>query len=308
MHSSSKKKILPSSLLTQLGETLIKYAEGVELKSQTQKARDILVAAARSFGNSAGHLPAVRSMEGKISTHAMQLLQAQQAMAMAYTVTDGTLLPNGVQTYVIQRGDTSTVSQLNAEERIQEDFGLPTHGATNRVRHASIAACTCQFPTCWGLPCRHMLRLYLHLQVTLMPPCAIRPRWYTHDAESICQQKRKLLRTVTAPSEPGNDTSRRQMTRAQRFSYLLSECKAVAESAAITEEAMELLVKHLDLANAEIAKLELPVNTDAAHSFDPTLFPTGIKNPGLPQAIGRPECKRKLNLGASRRSKKGRAQ
>ena len=302
IHSAIKKKTSASGLLTQLGETLLKYASGSEIRGETRKARDILVHAARSFGNHAGHMVAIQSLEGKISTHAMELLKAQQAQAMAYTITEGLDL-NGTQTYVVQRPCKGTSidqqrTSVDDDMHIYEDYGLSfaTNNSRIQMRHASIYACTCQFQSCWGIPCRHMLRIYLQLQLPTIPDGVVKQCWWTHDAEYIQQQKRKLLRTI--PMQVNIDNTRRDMTRAERYNYLLSESKSLAEVASISEQAMEIFVKHIDMAKEDINKLDLPQNLEGeAHSFDPSLFPSNILNPGLPLSLGRPETKRKENHG-----------
>ena len=120
IHSAIKKHTSASGLLVQLGQTLITYANGAELKHETKRARDILVAAARSFSNQSGHMPAVQHMDGRISGFAMDIVRAQQAQAMAYMVAEGVVLGNGVKTYILQRSVTCPSLPPNANERIQD--------------------------------------------------------------------------------------------------------------------------------------------------------------------------------------------
>lgn len=304
IHSAIKKHTSASGLLVQLGQTLITYANGAELKHETKRARDILVAAARSFSNQSGHMPAVQHMDGRISGFAMDIVRAQQAQAMAYMVAEGVVLGNGVKTYILQRSVTCPNLPLNANERIQEDYALPSSTAmARRVRHTTLYGCTCQFPSCWGLPCRHMLRLYLHLQHTEVPQGVVRDRWMTRDAAYIAEQKRKLLRTTPLLTLTGREnTQPQQMSRSERFTYLMFECKSLGEVASATEDAMDILVKHLDLARAKIAELQLPDELDN-HGFSPDLFPNGVLNPGLPTTKGRPQTKRIESSGRAHKPK-----
>lgn len=306
-----KKETNASGLLTMLAEKLLKYANGAELKSETKKARGLLVSTARSFNNQSGHMAAIQNLDGKISSHAMEIIKAQQAQAMAYNVQLGMTLPNGVQTYILHRfvvdPQASELLAADDEKRLREDYALPCpRTSVVRLRHTTLGGCSCQFPTCWGLPCRHMLRLCLHLQVLQVPRHVINPRWITHDAAHIAQQKRILLRTTTLQMPTGGSRDNQQMTRAERYNYLLSEFKSLSEVASTTEEAMNIVMNHMDLARAKIAELQLP-STDgqgATHSFNTDLFPTNVMNPGLPSAIGRPQRKRIESSGKFANSKR----
>lgn len=300
-----KKRTSASGLLTELGTTLLKYASSVELKSEIRLARGILVSATRNINSS--RMLAIENLSSKISDHAMQILQAQQAQMLGYTIAEGHVLPNGMKTYVVQRARRSSLAEQlpNEAERIHEDYGIPSTHATEQVRHMTINACTCQFQSCWGLPCRHMLRLYFQLQMVEIPEGVVKPRWFTtHDAEYVAQAKRDLLRTL--PMEAGSYANKeRKMTRSERYNYLLSESKAICEVAAISEAAMEVMVKGLDKAKLEISKLELPndFDEDDMHSLDPSLFPFDVRNPGLPVPYGRAQTKRKENSGKAQTSK-----
>ena len=301
-----KRHTSASGLLTQLGEKLLRYANGAEIKSETAKARCLLLAATRSFGNQAGHMAAVQSLDGSISEHAMDIVKAQQAQAMAYNVVDGPTLPSGVRTFVIERSSAGPQLPAIEDERNQEDYALPrTSTSASRVRHTTLHGCTCQFPTCWGLPCRHMLRLLLHLQVAEVPHGVVRSRWMIHDASYVTHKKRELLRTAPMSILPrGSSSNMRKMTRAERYAFLTSECKSLSEVASAAEEAGDILVKHLDLARAEIAQLQLPVDEGMnTHSFNPRLFPNGVLNPGLPTPHGRPQSKRIESSGKSAKPK-----
>ena len=293
-----------SGLLTELGLTLLKYASSVQLKSEIRLARGILVVAARNIHCS--QMIAVQNLTNKISGHAMEILQAQQAQMLGYTIAEGLTLPNGIKSYVVQRAIESSPTQPLPDEakRIHEDYGIPCAHNTNQVRHVTAYACTCQFQNCWGLPCRHMLRLYFQLQMAHIPEGVVRQRWFTYDAEYVEQAKRNLLRAL--PMEGGSFASmERKMTRSERYNYVLSECKSACEVAAMSDEALEVLVNHLDRAKQEISKLELHNNLveDEMHSLDPRLFPTNVLNPGLPVPIGRAQTKRNENTGKAQSSK-----
>ena len=260
------------------------------------------MAATRSYGSHSGHMVAIQNLEGKISSHAMDILKAQQSQTMAYTIADGVTLPNGSKTYVVHRVASPFFDQsLSKEvEHTQEDYGLNNaSNSVSRARHVTTHACTCQFPSCWGLPCRHMLRLYLQLQLPEMPEGVVKQRWCTHSIEYIAQEKRKLLRTM--PIDNVFSQSQAKMTRFDRYRYLLHESKSICEIAALSEASMDVLVKHLDMAKLEISKLQLDDSYET--SMDPSLFPSDVLNPGLPQAIGRPATKRKENHGKFERSK-----
>ena len=74
IHHAVKKKTFASRLLTQLGDILLKSASGVEVRSWTCRARDLLVATIGPCVSHLGHMVAIQKLEGKISCHAMDII------------------------------------------------------------------------------------------------------------------------------------------------------------------------------------------------------------------------------------------
>ena len=52
-------------------------------------------------------------------------------------------------------------------DEIVDINGTPRSSLMSNSHVASLLGCTCQFPKCWGLPCRHMLRVMFHLGIDL---------------------------------------------------------------------------------------------------------------------------------------------
>lgn len=305
IHHAVKTRTSSSGLLVQLAETLLSYADGAAMKHETSRARDILLAGSLSFSNQTGHMALVQNLQDKVSSHAMDIIKAQQAQAMAYYVEPEGFTPDGMQIYCVKRSCEPPSLMKVADERIQEDFALPRSTASGgRVRHTLLDRCTCQFSSCWGLPCRHMLRLYLHLQISEVPQGVVKARWITHDATYIAEQKRNLMRMAPMRILSSACDNNRQYTRSDRYTYLLSEFKSLGEVASLTEETMNMFVKHLDDFRAEIAAVQLPVATNA-HSFNPELFPNGlVLNPGVPLVPGRPQSTRIRSSGENPKGKR----
>ncbi|XRB17401.1 MULE domain-containing transposase [Pseudoscourfieldia marina] len=87
----------------------------------------------------------------------------------------------------------------------EHDYGL---AAEYRTWRCSATWCECLYPACWGLPCRHMLRLYMQQNLTQIPEEAIAGLWWNvGDSDAV------RLRVEELPNTQQNTRKKRRSMR-----------------------------------------------------------------------------------------------
>ena len=180
---------------------------------------------------------------------------------------------------------------MTIDERICEDHHLQDQSMT--VRFTTESDCTCQFQSCWGLPCRHMLALYLQMGKDKVPEGVVAERWKKKSAQDVVAARRKLLQQLPGSLQVrAQTTTVRPWTDRDRYSYIVSESKAVCEHASKSDVGVEILIKHLDRAKQEIAQ-EITAG-------QPSSSAVLINNPPHKPKRGRPEGRRIESSGKKR--------
>ena len=156
-------------------------------------------------------------------------------------------------------------------------------------RFTTMKDCTCQFHSCWGLPCRHMLALYQFLQLPDVPEGVVADRWKKKSAADVLAARRNLLQQLPGSLQVSAQTATRTWSDRDRYSYIVSESKAVCEHASKSDAAVEILIKHLDLAKEEIARKII--------AGQPSTRNVPIQNPPTQVAKGRPQSRRFESAG-----------
>ena len=143
---------------------------------------------------------------------------------------NGTLRPSALSTVTNDDGSV-TSSQCNA------DFGLGDADAAGHI--ATLHDCSCQFPSVFGLPCRHVLHLHTQQQTTtLQYECA--KRWATRLPEVDLRNLRSL-RALPIPSAQPALRNASAPTFADRRSLLLDEFLPILDAAARNADAFHAL-------------------------------------------------------------------
>lgn len=290
IHAVIKKFLGATTLLTALAEKLVRQRVTIDGNRDLKVAKDALKATTHGMQS---HLPAVQALVNEVSTHAADILRAQEAQILPYTVSRMGVMPTGATWYQAIHNSITDPPALAGS--VAEDYGLPTPTSTRpkiythrvTLSHepdgASRSQCTCQFPTCWGLPCRHMLAVTHALQHKTLPRDVVAAHWRTITDKEAEDKMRTLLRT--APGEVAA-AAPRPMTQQERYAYCSAESKAVVELAASSPEAMELFVKCLDDCKDKLRALQ-PVLPEAS-----TAGPS-VHNPPTTHTSGKPQSKRR---------------
>ena len=191
--------------------------------------------------------------------------------------------------FQVYRGQEDT--HMTIDERICEDHHLQDQSMT--VRFTTESDCTCQFQSCWGLPCRHMLALYLQMGKDKVPEGVVAERWKKKSAQDVVAARRKLLQQLPGSLQVrAQTTTDRPWTDRDRYSYIVSESKAVCEHASKSDVGVEILIKHLHRAKQEIAQ-EITAG-------QPSSSAVLINNPPHKPKRGRPEGRRIESSGKKR--------
>ena len=246
IHSAVAHFLSTNRLLTELLEQLDKYSGNVELRIATRDLRfhARLVCRAQACMEQPYTIEAANF---GLSAYALVLLKAQLQQASFYDMDEPSAAAGG-QVFAVSRSAAADVEpSAEGEGEHDADVGLSTPG-TSGVRHVLIpegegmVSCSCQYQECYGLPCRHILRVMLLLQRPL-PTSGIDQRWVVRSAE---QQNAAVL-ALLALRPPARDAAAgpAQPTRDERYELIMGVAKGLAEAGSMSASAYELVMAGL---------------------------------------------------------------
>ena len=201
-----------NKLITKLADLIIMHNLHSRRKGEIEQ-----VVLLKAHAKQAEPLPVVKSLHGKISEYAYHIVLAQNAQAMQYAIAELSTDEGQLHTPSPVPG-TSEQARVFRVERIQQvqsqapgffvdehgfmhdfepavDYGLQPSGK-DRITH--LTGCSCQFPRCFGLPCRHMIRAYVQAGVHEFPVSLIHAKWM-EVADSVIIMRTRQLMTVPRP-------------------------------------------------------------------------------------------------------------
>jgi hypothetical protein len=140
---------------------------------------------------------------------------------------------------------------------VAEDYGLPRTTETATHHLVTPKTCSCQFPSCWGLPCRHMLALYFNQSWDAVVEGVISTRWLTISQDEAINKFRALLNNLIGEDHGASSSFTRSqtMTQHERYAYCLAESKVVIDIAALTTSGMEAYLDCLDACKRRLRDL-----------------------------------------------------
>ena len=249
------------TLLTKLVEMLLRDNASCQKQRDVSDWRKRL----RHEQHKESQLPVVAQELGKITEFAYDLLTSQGMQAMQYEVREqegsadvppdgGT--PEPVYTVTrIQGKQEADDLKLDDDGYIAED-GIPfeeEYGLieTSSNRWTTCKSCSCQYVTCFGLPCRHMIRIYAHLQLRTIPPNVIQRKWRAMSASEI-EMAASALRAKPRPSRRHRASEQAaqpsSLSVEDRRALVLRETFTLVEAASKSDEVCYFLknaVRHL---------------------------------------------------------------
>ena len=116
------------------------------------------------------------------------------------------------------------------------DFGMADVGSV-KSRKTSCVDCSCQFKRCFGLPCRHELKVCIICDVSTYPIELIAAKWLQTDEATDRQALQNLYATPAVVSTPATDTNpdptglSRALSKSEKTILLQREFSAIVDMA-----------------------------------------------------------------------------
>ena len=208
-----KRLLTASSLLTRVATQLVEDNTACRTAQETSDLVRLLQDVA-SLGVTP---PMVAAVQNKVTPYAYALLRAQATQAVFYnaqkvqessagSATDGAAaacedcdaqwLVRRVRPDAKESPELRFDADGNAHFSYEDDHGLTD---TMPERTTTIRTCSCQFPSCFGLPCRHMLRLYFQQNVNEVHMETINSKWHRKTTAQV-EMAASALRMLPKPS------------------------------------------------------------------------------------------------------------
>ena len=227
VHAAIAHFLRASTLLTCLLPQLEGYSLDVSVRASVREYRFIqrLLAAAEQCMSH----PFITALTKDLTGYALVLfkVQLQQSQFYAAVAVPG---EEGVFT-VTRRAGTWGVEGDAEAQRGDADLGISAPRFT-APRRTTLMACSCQFLVCYGLPCRHMLILYI-LQQQELSLALFDPRWKQRLPAAVLAAEQALLQRRPSRAQ-GSAVA--QPDRAERYGLLLAAARGVAAVGAETAQ------------------------------------------------------------------------
>jgi len=202
VNSAVSDSLRASDLLTTLVNLLEAYSRRSKdnRRAEAHRLDQNQQAAARSV------MPLIASVQGKISPYAYKKLCEQGVQAIQYSISnkddEGILLDNGYFNLSRTPPPTNNVplrtkDLIGAMEDESEDAGIDTH-ENCRSRMTTQHTCTCQYLSCYGIPCRHILRLLDWLGITQLPLTLFSLKWHRNSTDDNIASVTEFFRTASS--------------------------------------------------------------------------------------------------------------
>jgi hypothetical protein len=178
--------------------------------------------------------PIISSASRFLTPYAVLLLTAQWQQSLQYKVT----AEDGL--YRVERLSPAAATHVLAiaEQAADAADGVGGTPTFSTARTASLAECSCQFPSSVGLPCRHQLAVAAHLQMHDAGRLVSVAHWRPVDEGDRAALVRALL-SAPLPALAAQPVARATMTKTDRFALLMSEWRGVAAAASESPAATE---------------------------------------------------------------------
>ena len=246
LHSHIMGYLRASTLLVHLLEKLELHSTTVESRALT---RDHRLIAYEESAAKANH-PFLNALKELIHPFPLSLVKAQLVQSSYFNVAS---TAEGIYTVSHMSAGAGTSQPDVVADGDDADVGVDSSSFYSGSRTCTLGpagwSCSCQFTICYGLPCRHILRICEVKQIevpSLVQLCS--PRWRYRNPEQVRHQVEALRLRNPAPRSAPAQT----LSRDDRFGLLISACRAVAELGAadatlynLAREGVDALVARL---------------------------------------------------------------
>ena len=141
--------------------------------------------------------------------------------------------------------DDSTLSLTNnARTNLEISSGIVSLNG-HRTHQTTLISCTCQYPTSWGIPCRHMLRLHSILNWEYFADCVpsiISKNWNLYSSDEVIAEN--IEPSFSYEPTFVEDTKINRESKIMSLARTL--CDAVSTSSSKSNEVISLLTNQLE--------------------------------------------------------------
>jgi len=221
LHAHVMGYLRASTLLVDLVPKLELFGATVASRAETRDLRHIRLEQSAAKANA--H-PFIDALAATIHPYALMLVKGQWAQAGYYRI-EATEEAGVFR--VVRIASMAGAASLDVEaDGDDADVGLDSVSFASPPRLTSIGRCSCQFPTCYGLPCRHILRL-CDVKQLAVPAQLCSPRWRFQSPETV-----RLLVEELRRRQPSRTAPLLSLTRDDRWALLMQACRPLADLAA----------------------------------------------------------------------------
>jgi hypothetical protein len=252
VHSAIVHFLRASTLLTNLLPQLESYSLDVSVRASVREYRFIQRLLAAS-DQCMSH-PYITALAGQLTAYALVLFKAQLQQSQFYAA-DAVLGEEGVFTVTRRAGSSGAEADAEAQGG-DADLGIsaPLFSAPRRT---TLTGCSCQYPVCYGLPCRHMLIVYI-LQQQELSMALFDARWKQRLPAAVLAAEQALLqrrppRALGGPAAP--------LDRTDRYALIMAAARGVAAVGAETAAGYATSMEGL---SQLLSTLRLPADGPAA--------------------------------------------
>ena len=136
------------------------------------------------------------------------------------------------------------------------DFGF---GKKDRVRSVTgylcPEGCSCQFPTAFGgLPCRHILKVFLLRDLKKFPIDGVSPKWLLLNDAQLARNTTQLRRTALARRMDDDEESVPACTSDARAAQVMDAARRLADASAASGTAYDVVIREMEAISLHLAE------------------------------------------------------
>lgn len=282
VHGAVDHFLGPRRLLVDFVDQMDAYCSRVDEQASTRELR-YLQRVHVAAGACANH-PFMDVLSSAVTAFALMLVKAQLQQSMFYIVNpaqSSVSNGDGAVFSVSRSRDFASPSSAPGNDDAGIDHGMPdldrSMPRTVHIGADGNAICSCQFPNCYGLPCRHILRVWDVRQMQGKPGGDIYDTRWLQRSDAAAMEA--LLRLLERPPPGRNNVAPAEPTRAERYALLMGQARAVADLGATTAATY-------DIASAALTRLAAQIRGGGTAAAAP---PRGARQHAAAAAAAAPE-------------------
>ena len=265
-HSAIKQFLRASGLITELLLQLTEYCVQTQQQQKTAELRKQLRAPVVQ-----GVPKIIADMVTLLTPAAFDVLKEQSMLAGMYYICEVPDMPETWRVYFNADGGAAEEADsiLSIQEGDIQFASSVEEGRSHRQQgHIStLLNCSCQFPTMRGIPCRHIIKVHMHVQSTRLQ-FAVAPLWRALPESELHARSRSLSLMPMASLER-SDKSCVIESMEERRGRLQPIYRQIVD-AIRTRETCDFVETRLRLLMLDVREREFEKNVIRGNKTDPT--------------------------------------